>query len=1354
MLLGIVTVALAVAAGWYFYGPKSPAQLLKMGEESYSAGLTALQEENGAVAKVRFKEADIHARGALDAIKEIEKDLKAGRKVRAEMVQELPAIMGKAMFLRAIALRDEAFARAMEEGKKIPETLDTSAGGSFRNFLAIPDNETRKEVIGLLRNAAASLPKEKEVQIDALRVEVSLPPPTAWGLIHRFATELIKSKPDDARALYLLARFEFEQPQIGVNEYTGPPRQMDKRQRTRVLDALAHITKLKEVKGYQPGRTLFLEAQVRQWLLTDYQNRGEVAKAQKERAALETLLFDEKSGALARFKSGDGTKDASTWDAEGILGVHLMALDYLAEQQRKKGDALAKVKATLLETIAISQEIDKWGVAGFTSDNANIALVNALVKTQSVLANEGGKEWDEALEMTRKSLKKALEKDIASSLVIAEFAGFLQREAAVAVKAGDHIRADKLRKEARTWVDNTLTKFAERKTPVQAIELHILAAEMKFASEGKRSAIEPHLKVLRDSKNPQAQAYAHLLQGVIHEREGRLEKAKQELEEVLNQKNADLRLRANMALANVYLGLGLPDRALESLQVVEKVYEAYDDLTPQEKIWAQNFLRSPDDMAVLIVAANLEGAKQRITAFLQQQPTKPVPSSHYAGYEKIALDTMAKLPKQKRHALLARQSLINYYAFSGRLDRAEQELATAFAEHPDAVSLLQLEIALMVRKAREKAGAKADKDVEQQLKDSVDKRIEKFIAQFPEDRGARLYWVSWLSRTGRDALALDYLKSPTNFPGVKDVTYQRLLASILLSKGENKEASKILQQMPQDPLIDAMLIQVAESGPAKTKSVEEAMSRYVSNGLFRIWQAEMAFQEKRYIDAANHYFNTLDFTQVKALAQAGLQRSLLALAEKEPAEARKLITGMLNDYPYEVALLLPYAVACLKLDDIGTIEDHWETTKSMASALHAWEQAMHRLNPDRTATTVVKAELWSRSNYPEIARVETLRALEHNPTDPTALTLIIRLDVTLSRLPEARKYFQQLKKIRPDAPSTALLEAQLDNAEGRKPLAISLLETTLEKHPKESTAYSALVSLLNQEKQSAKAMKWSQTWLENLPDDLAAAQNMVVQLALTKKADEAKRKADEFIATSLKKYRKELDERKYADEKEPEKKRAELLAESRLLLELRFAQAFMRGDELSEAERRLTAIVKERDDAAAAYLVLGELYLVRKDWKACEATYTKLLELEKNNFVAGNNLAWVLAVQLNQPEKALEWLRTISKGRFSGRMLPGDRLDVEVLDTLGIVYLKLNRPEHYEEMSQIFEAARKRYPRDPRMYLYQGHAYAGLADNAKAAQMFQSAIALASDKEITIPDSQRDTVIRDAEAARKKLSKN
>ena len=124
----------------------------------------------------------------------------------------------------------------LADGKEIPETLDTSTGEKFRAFNFIADPAVRDDAINSLRNSAMRMPQDKAVQIEAIRYEVSMQP-IAWTLARRFCQELLKQTPDDNRSLYMLARYEFEQPDIRAGQFTGPPKVLEKRTRAGVNEA-------------------------------------------------------------------------------------------------------------------------------------------------------------------------------------------------------------------------------------------------------------------------------------------------------------------------------------------------------------------------------------------------------------------------------------------------------------------------------------------------------------------------------------------------------------------------------------------------------------------------------------------------------------------------------------------------------------------------------------------------------------------------------------------------------------------------------------------------------------------------------------------------------------------------------------------------------------------------------------------------------------------------------------------------------------------------------------------------------------------------------------------------------------
>src|SRR5262249_28041766 len=129
---------------------------------------------------------------------------------------------------------------------------------------------------------------------------------------------------------------------------------------------------------------------------------------------------------------------------------------------------------------------------------------------------------------------------------------------------------------------------------------------------------------------------------------------------------------------------------------------------------------------------------------------------------------------------------------------------------------------------------------------------------------------------------------------------------------------------------------------------------------------------------------------------------------------------------------------------------------------------------------------------------------------------------------------------------------------------------------------------------------------------------------------------------------------------------------------------------------------------------------------------------------------WILAEMKNDPASALAIVEEIRKARDGDRAVAPERLPADFLDTIGVIYVKLNRADRNQEMRAMFEAAVKRYPTDPHMHLYLGHALAATGERSRALAAFDEAIRLAGTKN-GLPDDQNKAAAASAEAARKKL---
>src|SRR5262249_17388727 len=129
----------------------------------------------------------------------------------------------------------------------------------------------------------------------------------------------------------------------------------------------------------------------------------------------------------------------------------------------------------------------------------------------------------------------------------------------------------------------------------------------------------------------------------------------------------EMRTRANIALPNVYLGLGLPAEALNTLGALGQLYERFDELTPQERKWTELLNGGPHDLALLEVVANLGAARLDLVKFVRDNPKKQVPPEIFQANEKAVESILQKIPPQKQQNLQARLALIQYLASTDRL---------------------------------------------------------------------------------------------------------------------------------------------------------------------------------------------------------------------------------------------------------------------------------------------------------------------------------------------------------------------------------------------------------------------------------------------------------------------------------------------------------------------------------------------------------------------------------------------------------------------------------------------------------------------------------------------------------------
>ena len=143
----------------------------------------------------------------------------------------------------------------------------------------------------------------------------------------------------------------------------------------------------------------------------------------------------------------------------------------------------------------------------------------------------------------------------------------------------------------------------------------------------------------------------------------------------------------------------------------------------------------------------------------------------------------------------------------------------------------------------------------------------------------------------------------------------------------------------------------------------------------------------------------------------------------------------------------------------------------------------------------------------------------------------------------------------------------------------------------------------------------------------------------------------------------------------------------------------MNEGQFGRAIESFEAVVRAQPENRKAVLALGAAYAKLGRHGSAIEVLEPLVKQSTTDYISRNNLAWVLVAKRNQPDLALAVVDEVRKG--SGPTpVAAEKLPPAFLDTIGLVYQKLARPDKYPEMQAMFEAAVKRYPNDPRMYLY------------------------------------------------------
>jgi predicted Zn-dependent protease len=879
---------------------------------------------------------------------------------------------------------------------------------------------------------------------------------------------------------------------------------------------------------------------------------------------------------------------------------------------------------------------------------------------------------------------------------------------------------------------------AERLARTEA-GLHAVAAWAYIVGNNVAEAREQLAPLLKKPERGLG-AQLHLLEGLLALQEGRLDTAVRELEEArLTPSIADT-LYPYLGLIHAYLGLGKYDRALTNLDRVRHVLEnaphmsadaqaAADWLLPNETELNFEYFRCYLGLGnleqALAYKEHLAGLPEGKAATLllvraclgRPQGAESAPL-HEAARRDLAVARMRALDDPiyaaaEAELLLTRPETNVPMAASALLALAPAlpNLGTLVLEN----QRLQTALAWQVEKAEEV--------------------LREHAARSPS-LASQLTWARWLGARGRvteaDAL-LRRLEEGKDAEDKRRIQLQRAL--LLLSRGPSPEVAQLVDALgvgQRDLRADLLGVYYAAAvegdRPEAEKRLTRAFSRYGNSGLLQYWKGQLAEARGDLAQAARSYAFALPYTEVRAPAQHGLLQCLIGLSAKEsPQASQKLTAELLQDRPQEPVLLLAAAESALLLDDFPGME----------AKLRALEEVLREQQGNSAVGAYFRARAWKAARRPDLARQEIDRALQVAPRQPRFLVLAGVLAYESADWERCLALAAALEAVMPDLPEVHVWRGTALERLSRTDEAMRACQRLVEKFPGRPEGYLGLARLLEADKNYAYALGWVEAWRDRAPADTEGLRAHVRLLALTGRTADAQARA----------------ERAVQDARTDASATAEtaLLREANLSLAAALGFFSARGHDEAERWARLAQAgaaklpeASRREAVILANLVVAEVQL-RRSQQAPAAEkqkyldeairgYRAVLELVPDHSLAGNNLAWLLSQERDSQAEALAVLRQVCQGRYSHRPLSGDRLPLDLLDTMGVVFRSARRNE---DAVKLFREAARRYKDEPRVFLHLARAYAGLQQYQAASENFDRAARLATTQMENTPDQRR-----------------
>lgn len=696
--------------------------------------------------------------------------------------------------------------------------------------------------------------------------------------------------------------------------------------------------------------------------------------------------------------------------------------------------------------------------------------------------------------------------------------------------------------------------------------------------------------------------------------------------------------------------LGTPEAKADLLTSLAIAQAAQGNEEAAAAKLAEALKAKPDFETALLVQARMQASKRDLAGALAV--ADGIVGKNPANYEawkfkgdllvaqnqaEPALEAYRKAIEVRPDFVGAHSAIVSLMLQQGKVDEAAQQLASMKKAVPNASQALYLEAQIAYQKKDYKA---ADEALQQILKVApnnpgalqlagavafqqksmlqAETYLTKALAAAPELGLARSLLISTYLRSGQPTKALTTLQ-PVIDKIDRDANMLSLAGEVYIQNGDAQKAEEYFAKAasldPKDArkrtsLALAQLVKGQDSAYGELENIAASDS-----GTTADLALISAYLRRGDLDKGLKAIDALEKKQPGSPLAPSLRGQAL-LAKKDVAGARKSFEKALSVSP----AYFPAAAVLARLDMADKKPE--DARKRFESVLAA--------DAKNTAALLAISELKAATGgTPEEVIALVKKAIQANATDPAPRQRLVDLHLRNKDFKQAVSAAQDAVAAIPD--NAGLLDAlgRSLHAAGDTQQAISTYNQLVALQPGSPQAHLRIAAIQASAKNPEAAIQSLQRALEIKADLLDAQRGMIALYLEGGRLPEAMALAKKVQAQRPKEAIGYVFE---GDIHASRKAWPEAIAAFRGGLKalptsgelaIKLGNALRANNQPDEAEKHIAAWAKQNPKDPVFLLYLGDLAIGKKDYEKAAAHYRTLVEIQPNNAMALNNLAWV-----------------------------------------------------------------------------------------------------------------------------------